>query len=82
MKPFTLPAWTRKLPDNAFLNSKEVAVIFGYTDRCNITQRVKDGLVPAPDQQTSAKTIFKCNRLGWSMGGLRKMEKEHAKQAS
>lgn len=76
MKPFTIPAWTKSLPDNAFLNSKEVAVIFGYSDRCNITQRVKDELVPAPDQQTSAKTIFKCNRLGWSLGGLRKLEKE------
>lgn len=76
MKPFTLPAWTKKLPDNAFLNSAEVAKIFGYTDRCNITQRIKDGLVPEPDQKTSAKTIFKCNRLGWSLGGLRKMEKQ------
>lgn len=81
MKPFTLPAWTKSLPDNAFLNSAEVAVIFGYTDRCSISQRVKDGSVPAPDQTISSKTVFKKNRLGWSLGGLRKLEKQHAKDS-
>lgn len=75
MKPFKLPDWTISLPNNACLNSDEVAKIFGYTHRDCLTLAMRDGFVPEPDLKLDRlSNRMKAKRM-WSLGYLRKLEK-------
>lgn len=77
MKPFTLPAWTKSLPDNACLDSAEVAKIFGYANKSNVSEQVQRGQIPRPDNTVTKFTVFHQQRMKWSVGYLRKLEKEN-----
>jgi hypothetical protein len=75
MKPYTLPQWTKCLPDHAVLSTKDVYPIFGYSNKRSVSKGVKAGLVPAPDQQ-SIQNYMKVKIHQWSLGLLRRHESE------
>lgn len=77
MKHFTLPSWTNNLPDNACLDSAEVAKIFGYANKSNVSEQVQRGQIPKPDNTVTKFTVFHRQKMKWSVGYLRKLEKEN-----
>ena len=71
MKKFSLPLWTKSLPNNSYLNSKEVAVIFGYSGIGSLDRAMKKGLIPLPDKRASRQGRAAYNM--WSVGLLRSL---------
>jgi len=48
-----IPEYFKDLPDDAILNSSDVAKIFGYK---NTAQAYKDGKIPKPDEKKYSST--------------------------
>ena len=81
MKKFSLPSWTKSLPNDACLNSKDISKIFGYKGRPKgerhgsasgaLDYAIKNGIVPEPDKRSTRTNHWKKNRIFWSMGYLR-----------
>lgn len=53
-KPLKVPEYFKDLPDDANLNSRDVAEIFGFKLIKSVTQAYVDGRIPHPDK------IMKC----------------------
>ena len=66
-----VPEYFKDLPDNAFLNSRDVAAIFGYKTN-HITQHYKMGRIPAPDtSQSSSHRPRSLQRIFWTVKTIR-----------
>lgn len=76
-KPFTLPEWTKDLPDYAKLTSDDIRPIFGYGKKTSVTNQVKKGFIPPPDSKSSYRlnTSYK-HKVYWTLGYLRKIQKD------
>ncbi len=48
-KPLKVPDYFKDLPDDANLNSRDVAEIFGFKLIKSVTQAYVDGRIPHPD---------------------------------
>ena len=80
MKKFTLPDWTKDLPDTSYLDSKDLVKIFNYKNLESFKDAMKRKMIPIPDSKfiksksnhwaKGSKTIK--NR--WLLGSLRKIE--------
>jgi hypothetical protein len=86
MRSFTLPDWTKDLPDETRLGSKEVAEIFGYKLN-GLQSLMRDGYIPPPDMdlRVGYKIGWSKNRVGrkrlyWKLGTLRRLEKKDPDQ--
>ena len=75
MKKFTLPDWTKSLTNSAILRSKDIAPIFGYKTHLGIAGPISRGHIPPADSKCRRISRYK-QLLGWSMGYLRKLERE------
>lgn len=74
MKPLPkpkVPEYFKDLPDNAFLNSRDVAAIFGYKTY-HITQHYKMGRIPAPDNSYYCSNMHHSKqRIFWTVKTIR-----------
>lgn len=75
MSVFKLPEWTKRLPDDARINIKEMSFILGYKNIVNsalINKKLglddKDSIIEA----RAGSSLHK--RKGWRIGDLRKIE--------
>ena len=41
-----IPEWFRSLPGNAYLNSKEIIRLFGYSENNSVSELMKRGSIP------------------------------------
>lgn len=74
-KSFTLPEWTKILPDSAKLTSIDIRPIFGYSDNTSISLQIKKGRIPPPDSKSSYRfnSSYR-HKVYWTLGYLRKLE--------
>ena len=56
-KTIKVPEYFKDLPDDARLNAKEVAEIFGYKSPVNMKDQIKPGFVPMYDNAQSYRTV-------------------------
>lgn len=83
MKPITLPPWFNRLPDNAYIDAKELRELFGYSPNTTLAKLVQSGILPEPDCRHngfSRPTYCSKNRLKWNVGNLRAFIKEQRSQ--
>lgn len=76
MRPFTLPDWTRDLPDSTNLNTKDLALIYKIKTISHIAKLVRDGKIPLPYQQLKAGFKHTNTHMLWKLGTLRKLSVE------
>ena len=72
MKEFTLPDWTKHLPDSATLFSEDLVKIFGYKNANSLSASLAWDAFPNPDGRLARPP--RKSRITWSMGYLRKLE--------
>jgi len=58
-KPLKIPEYFKDLSDNANLNSRDVAEIFGYKMKA-IHEAISRGRVPMPDKHMRCGSEYKC----------------------
>lgn len=79
MKEFTLPEYTKCLPDSTKMLSKDLYLVFGYKNcRCFMNAIRKDNYLPQPNGRViSGKIIKNTNKpYFWTLGYLRRIEAE------
>lgn len=66
-----IPDYFKDLPENAFLNTRDVAAIFGYKTN-HITQHYKSGRIPYPDTHHHCGNRPKSQqRIFWTVKTIR-----------
>lgn len=54
-KPLKVPEYFKDLPDDAKINSRDVALVFGYKSAKTITQAYQKKRIPEPDFKEHSK---------------------------
>ena len=70
MKSITLPEWFVKLPNDAYINSDEIRVIYRYSLKTKITQLLRNKKLPEPDE---LKPGFTNHRYLWRVGRVKEL---------
>ena len=70
MKSITLPEWFVKLPNDAYINSDEIRVIYRYSLKTKITQLLRNKKLPDPDE---LKPGFTNHRYLWRVGRVKRL---------
>jgi len=73
MRTITEPEWLKKLPGNAYLNSREMAKLFGYSEKTSASHMAKKGLIPSPTRK--CERSFHQN-LMWMVSEVREYIKQ------
>jgi len=73
MKQITIPSWLKNLPADAYLNSAEVAKLFGYSEKTSASHLAKNGSIPRPTRQCH-KSFHK--NLMWKVSEIREYLKQ------
>ena len=71
---FKLPKWTKNLPNDTRLNSRDLAQVLDYKDVESFNNALHRGVLFRPDSCNYYKN-GKVKANFWSMGYLRKMER-------
>lgn len=70
-----IPHWLDSLPDNAYISSKEITKLYGYSSKTSITKLLKSKSLPEP---TDVSVGFTVNRIfRWRVGDIKKLYKEN-----
>lgn len=65
-----VPDYFKDLPDDANLNSRDVAAIFGYAKTKNLTDAYQHGRIPEPDFRLPPK-LGKSPHIMWKVKTIR-----------
>lgn len=73
MRKMLNPEWFQKLPDNAQLRSREVLLLFGYSEKTSVSQLLRNKSIPKPTHNCSG---FSRNKnFGWEVKYLKEFIK-------
>jgi hypothetical protein len=76
-KIFKLPEWTKRLPNNAYLNQKEMCEILGYKQQVNskaINKKIGLDELGFSKSSMDARAPKQFRKSMWRIGELRKIE--------
>lgn len=73
MREITEPTWLKALPGNAYLNSKEMVKLFGYSEKTSASHLASTGSIPKPSRQ--CQNSFHKN-LMWQVSEVREFIKQ------
>lgn len=59
MKSITLPEWFVCLPDDAWIDSEEILMVFGYSPKSHVSELIKRGSLPKVDEVRRVSAGFK-----------------------
>jgi len=72
-----IPEYFKDLPDDANLNSRDVAKIFGYKNSSSITLAYQRGIIPKPDASLNSKMRNYPNKNNiWKLSTIREWIKK------
>lgn len=69
-----MPEWLAKLPSDAYINAKEMMVLFGYSPKTRVAQMLKRGSLP-PYTARSGLNPAK-QTMQWRVGDIRRYIRE------
>lgn len=72
MKKVVEPEWMKYMPGDACLNTKEIAVIYGYKNSTSIPLAIIRGIVPKYSHKSFSNTGRRA-KLMWSVKYLREL---------
>ena len=75
LKTINVPAWFKNLPSNACLNADEIRKLFGYSQKSKVSELIKRGSLPEPDE---LKPGFTNHRYLRRVGRVKQLIKQMA----